>query len=151
MPDTMEVVTVLEVLSPGNKRPGGDGQREYLAKRDLILQSAVHLVELDLLRGGERLPMASPLPPGDYFAVVSASHRRPRAEVWPAALRQPLPDIRIPLSGEEETGLPLQSVLDEVYDRAGYGAILRYRRPPEPPLSPSDQAWADALLREPRP
>ena len=48
----MEVVTVLETLSPANKRPGGDGRREYLKKREEVLQSPSHLVEIDLLRGG---------------------------------------------------------------------------------------------------
>ena len=32
--ESMEVVTVLETLSPANKRPGGDGRREYLEKRE---------------------------------------------------------------------------------------------------------------------
>lgn len=44
-----ELVTVIELLSPTNKRVGADGRREYLRKREQILQSAVHLVEIDLL------------------------------------------------------------------------------------------------------
>src|SRR5438093_4225285 len=51
-----EVVTVIEVLSPSNKRAGSEGREEYLAKRDEVLQSRTNLVELDLLRGGARLP-----------------------------------------------------------------------------------------------
>ena len=51
-----EVVTVIEVLSPSNKRPGSDGRKEYLEKRNQVLMSTAHLIELDLLRGGERLP-----------------------------------------------------------------------------------------------
>lgn len=62
---TLEVVTVLETLSPANKRPGSDGRREYLAKREAVLQTQAHLVEVDLLRGGARLPMVDALPPGD--------------------------------------------------------------------------------------
>jgi hypothetical protein len=42
--ETLEVVTVLETLSPANKRAGGDGRREYLIKRDTVLQTATHLV-----------------------------------------------------------------------------------------------------------
>src|SRR5947209_59877 len=79
---TREVVTVIEVLSPTNKRPHSDGQREYLRKRESVLLSAAHLVELDLLRGGERLPTLEPLPLGDYYVVVSRERKRPQAEVY---------------------------------------------------------------------
>ena len=43
-----ELVTVLEMLSPSNKR--GDDRRQYLAKRSQLLESPAHLVEIDLLR-----------------------------------------------------------------------------------------------------
>jgi hypothetical protein len=76
--ETMEVVTVIEVLSPGNKQAGSDGRREYLRKRRDVLLSATHLVELDLLRGGERLPTIEPLPPGDYYAFVCRRQHRSR-------------------------------------------------------------------------
>src|SRR5437867_3445004 len=46
--DNEEVVTVIELLSPSNKAPGKD-RDHYLAKRDEILWSGVHLVEIDLL------------------------------------------------------------------------------------------------------
>jgi len=47
--DNRQLVTVLELLSPSNKRPGPD-REQYLAKRQQLLASSVHLVELDLLR-----------------------------------------------------------------------------------------------------
>jgi hypothetical protein len=47
-----ELVTVIELLSPANKRAGADGRREYLREREQILQSTVHLVEIDLLLQG---------------------------------------------------------------------------------------------------
>jgi len=74
--ETQKVVTVIEMLSPFNKRTG-KGRDEYLARRAEILLSDVHLVELDLLREGERLPMGKPLPPGQYYAIVSRSYKRP--------------------------------------------------------------------------
>ena len=46
---TSEVVTVMEVLSPTNKRPG-EGRRTYEAKRQTVLASPTNLVEIDLLR-----------------------------------------------------------------------------------------------------
>ena len=51
-----QVVTVIEVLSPKNKRTG-EGRQAYLSKRQRILASQTHLIEIDLLRGGESLPM----------------------------------------------------------------------------------------------
>lgn len=145
--ETREVVTIVEVLSPGNKRPGSDGRREYLSKREAILQSAAHLVELDLLRQGERLPTIEPLPPADYYAFICRGQRRPRAEVYPWTLRYPLPPIPVPLAGDDpDVALDLQSIFNTVYDRAGYDYSLDYRRPIEPPLSDADTAWAQQVL-----
>jgi len=35
-----------------------------------------------------------------------------------------------------------------VYDRGRYRLRIDYSGPPEPPLAPDDEAWADRLLRE---
>lgn len=55
--ESRRLVTVIELLSPSNKRPGGD-REQYLAKRSDLLASPTHLVEIDLIRGGRRMPMA---------------------------------------------------------------------------------------------
>lgn len=145
--ETEERVAIVEVLSPGNKRPGSDGRGEYLSKREAILQSATHLVELDLLRQGERLPTIEPLPPADYYAFTCRGQRRPKAEVYPWTLRHPLPPIPVPLSGDDpDVVLDLQSIFSTVYDRAGYDYSLYYRRPVESPLSHADTAWAQQVL-----
>ncbi|MBI3461463.1 MAG: DUF4058 family protein, partial [Planctomycetes bacterium] len=82
---TGRVVTVVEMLSPTNKQPGEDGLDAYLEKRSEFLASRCNLVEIDLLRGGERLPMAGQLPPGDYYVYVGRVGRRPRCQIigWP--------------------------------------------------------------------
>ena len=142
-----ELVTVIELLSPSNKRPGSEGAREYLAKRELLLRSGVHLVELDLLRGGRRMPTARPLPPGDYYAVVSRVERRPMADVWPFTLRDPLPALPVPLAvGDGDARLDLAAAFKAVYDRAGYDYSLDCTRGATPPLSSADAAWAEGLL-----
>jgi hypothetical protein len=144
---TREVVTVIEVLCPANKRAGSDGQREYLQKREEVLLSAAHLVELDLLRGGERQPTVEPLPPGDYYAIVCRERRRPRAEVYFWPLRHVLPAISIPLAGEDEdVVLNLQAVFNSVYDRAYYVYSLNYNQPVAPPLSETEAAWVQERL-----
>ena len=145
--ETMAVVTVLEVLSLDNKRAGSDGRREYLRKREAVLESDVHLVELDLLRGGARLPTVEPLPPAAYYAFVSRADRRPQVEVYAWTLRQPLPTIPVPLAGDDaDVGLDLQAIFATVYDRAGYTDSLDYRNPIEPSLSAADGAWVQQIL-----
>lgn len=144
---TREIVTYIDLLSPYNTRVGSAGQKEYLAKREEILRSHSHLVELDLLRGGARLPMASPLPPADYYAIISRSGRRPRAEIYPWNLRNPLPTIAIPLlSDDPAVPLDLQEVFTAVYDRAIYDLSVDYTAPLDPPLRKEDEEWMRGLL-----
>ena len=143
---TSEVVTVIEVLSPSNKRQGAEGRQAYLDKREEILQSQTNLVEIDLLRGGQRLPTLEPLPPGDCYAFVCRTRPRRKADVysWPLAHR--LPTIPIPLSpGTREVTLDLQAVFDGVYDRAGYDYSLNYRRELRPPMSNELAKWVASL------
>ncbi|NLX99522.1 MAG: DUF4058 family protein [Rhodopirellula sp.] len=140
--ETWEVVTVLELLSPSNKHRGSDGRREYLQKREEVLRSQTHLVEIDLLRGGERLPTRTPLPSADYYAIVSRRYRRPRGEVYAWTLRDPLPTIPIPLRTEDpDVPLDLQAVFTTVYDRARYDLSLDYTKPLRPPLHEADVPW----------
>jgi hypothetical protein len=91
-----ELVTVVELLSPTNKKRGTN-RNPFLAKRRTLLESSAHYVEIDLLRGGDRLPVEG-LHPCDNYALVSRTHERPAVEIWPCRLRQPLPAISIPLS-----------------------------------------------------
>jgi hypothetical protein len=145
--ETMEVVTVIEVLSPGNKWAGSDGRREYLRKRGDVLLSATHLVELDLFRGGERLPTIEPLPPGDYYAFVCRRQHRFQAEVYAWLLPQPLPPIPVPLAeADSDIVLDLQTICTTVYDRAGYDYSINYRQPIMPPLNDTEQVWARQIL-----
>jgi hypothetical protein len=78
------LVAVLELLSLAKERLG---RTTYLAERRAILYQQVHLVELDLLRGGRRPPLAKPLPPGDCYYLVSRAEQRPDCQVyaWAAA------------------------------------------------------------------
>jgi hypothetical protein len=140
--DTGRLVTVIEVLSPTNKRPGADGYREYRAKRDAVLLSAAHRVEIDLLRGGERLPMVDPLPEADFYAIVSRAAERPECGVWFWDLRTPLPTLRIPLQEPDpDVEIDLQQVFTRAYDRAGYAYSLRYDAEVVPTLSGADMQW----------
>lgn len=150
--ESREVVTVIEVLSPANKRSGSDGRREYLEKRDDILQSQSHLMEIDLLRGGERLPVRSPLPPGDYYAIVSRREERPHADVFSWSLRDPLPTIPVPLLRDDgEVPLNLAEAFALVYRRKRYDLSLDYSAKLSPPPTTDDAHWVEQLLASPRP
>src|SRR5262249_49280973 len=54
--DTLRLVTTLETLSPVNKRSSHEAYHDYQRKRRALPRSATHLMEIDLLRGGERPP-----------------------------------------------------------------------------------------------
>jgi hypothetical protein len=137
---TQRIVTIIELLSPSNKQPGPD-REQYVAKRSELLHSAVHFVELDLLRGGPRMPMAN-LPKCDYYALVGRIDERPRAGVWPIQLCDPLPVIPIPLMAPHpDARLDLKQVLDRIYDAAGYEDYI-YSGEPRPPLPTDDVNWA---------
>ena len=51
---------------------------------------------------------------------------------------------RSPWSSRERA----QPLLDRCYDTGRYAEEVRYDRPPDPPLTPEQQAWAEAILRE---
>jgi hypothetical protein len=145
---TLRIVTLIELLSPTNKRPGSEGREQYLDKREEILQSRTNLVELDLLRGGQRLPMQTELPPGDYYALVRRGWRRHRAAVYAWTLRQKMPPIPIPLQKDEpEPTLDLQAALDLSYDRAAYQDSLDYSQSLQPPARAEDADWLKEVLR----
>ena len=144
--DGTEAIAVIELLSPANKTLGSRGRSEYLAKRRDVCESSAHLIEIDLLRAGARFPMASELPPGDYYAHVSRASRRPRGEVWAWTVRDPAPVIPIPLrQGDPDALLDIGSAVRLAYERGGYDVIIDYRKPADPPLSPEDASWASAL------
>jgi hypothetical protein len=145
---TRQIVTVIELLSPANKRPGRD-RDQYLVKQTQLLSSTTHLVEIDLLRGGPRMPWLD-MPLCEYCAVVSRVEERPRAGIWPIHLRERLPIIPVPLrSSDPDAKLDLQQILNRIYDAAGYEVYI-YTGAPDPPLSAEDTAWARALLPQPR-
>jgi hypothetical protein len=140
------LVTSIEVLSPTNKR--GDGREEYLAKRGRTLLSTAHLIEIDLLHHGRRVPMLKPLPRAPYYVYVSRYEIRPNTDVWPIALDQPLPAIPVPLlSGDPDVALDLQLAVTMVYDLSSYDMELDYTKPPAISLSPEESAWVEMHLR----
>jgi len=138
-------VTIIELLSPTNKH--GHGYDEYLYKRVSLIARSIHLVELDLLIGGHRLPMGRPLR-GDYHALVSRTEQRPMSNVYSWPIRQALPIIPIPLlTPDPDVPLDLAAVFTTVYQRGQYERSIDYAAPLDLPLSPVDRAWAEELAK----
>jgi hypothetical protein len=136
-----QLVTAIEILSPTNKR--GGGRAEYLERRQRLLRSTAHLVEIDLLRDGQHLPSVP------YFIFVGRAERRPLTEVWPITLRQPLPTVPIPLmAGDADVPLDLQAAFAAVYDGCAYAASIDYNRPPEIRLPVEDAEWAAQRVKD---
>ncbi|OJW17076.1 MAG: hypothetical protein BGO49_07985 [Planctomycetales bacterium 71-10] len=142
-----ELITVLELLSPTNKRRG-DNRTSYLNKRAAIRAGGVNLVEIDLLRGEPPMPVLG-RPPCAYSVLVGRTERGPEVDFWPIGLRDPLPVIPVPLrEPDADARLDLKAALDEAYDDAAYQFRI-YEGPPDPPLSPEDEAWAREFLPRP--
>lgn len=144
-----QLVTVIEILSRSNKRPGHAEWEKYQRKRMDLLHSSVHLLEIDLLRAGERPPLTRPVPPAPYYAVLSRAETRPTVDVWPIQLSEALPLLPVPLMAPDaDARLDLGAAVATVYDRGPYSRVIDYREPPPlPPLSPEEQAWVETLLR----
>jgi hypothetical protein len=137
------LVTVIELLSPANKR--GDGRKEYLDKRNKILVSDTHLLEIDLLRRGQRVPTQKLLPEQPYFVFLSRADRRPMMDVWPMSLKEEQSTVPVPLlPGDADIPLELQSAFSNVYDTLNYDLAIDYAVPPATPLDDQDQEWIRA-------
>ena len=142
----MELVTVVEILSPSNKV--GTGRGDYLAKRDALIDQPVNLVEIDLLLSGSRLPMKPQLPTGVCCAIVARPEHRPDAQVFAWGIRHPLRRLPLPLRAPDaDVPLDLAEIYHMTYDRGGYGRVVRYGTPlpTSLPIAADDRGWAESL------
>lgn len=141
-----KVVTMIELLSPVNKDATG-GQRAYLSKRANYLRTLANLVEIDLLRGGTRLPSKPSLTGGDYSAYVIRHGDSAHVAGYSWNLQDRLPTIPVPLGeNDPDVGLDLQLAFDVTYERRGYDYILDYTAPIVPQLQPNVQQWVKERL-----
>lgn len=152
-----KLVTLVEIVSPSNKRTGPD-RRSYEAKQQEVLESDANLIEIDLLRSGRRLlPFPDLEHAVDQLAcnyVVLLNRSAKRAGTWmdytlfPIGLRETLPCVPVPLAFQDpDVPLDLQIAVDETYRGGPYLRAVDYTVPADPPLLEGDDPWADALLR----
>ena len=143
---TGRLVTILELLSPANKL-SEEGRNQYQQKRTHIFLSQTNLVEVDLLRAGKPMPVIGQEVDSDYRILVSRAWQRPRAQLYPFNLRQPIPVFPLPLvRGDKAPPVDLGAILQALYERARFDLRLDYTQPPFPPLSDEDSAWARQLV-----
>jgi hypothetical protein len=149
------LVTAIELLSPSNKEPG-EGRKAYLEKQRECRAADVNLVEIDLVRAGRHTTAVSEArlravsPNGyDYHVCVTVAAEPRKYFVAPVRLADRLPRIAVPLTLDlEPVPIDLQPVFDRCYDEGGFARLAKYgRRDPEPPLTPEQKAWADAILK----
>ncbi len=151
-----KLVTLIEIVSPSNKQPGPD-RRAYEAKQMEVLSSDANLIEIDLLRGGQRLLPYPELEAAvydlapDYLVLVNRSALREGYwmdfSLYPVALHDPLPCILVPLAGDDpDVLLDLQVTFNQAYAGGPYTRMIDYTADPEPPLDEEDAIWAGQLL-----
>jgi len=147
---TQRVITIVEILSPSNKRSGDDRQA-YITKREKVFRTPMSLVEIDLLRDWPPMPFAF-LPtnghPSHYRILVKRGLSARHALLYPFSVRDPIPIFSLPLQpGDTEPPVRLGEVLKDTYDKCSYDFRIDYKQPPEPLLSEVDMLWAKEVLR----
>ncbi len=148
------LVATIEVVSPSNKAPGDQGFDRYRAKQREILAAQVHLIEIDLLRGGTHVTAVprdiarDKAGPYDYHVSVHRFNLPRDYFVYPIRLQQRLPVIEIPLLPEDPSVLlDLQAAFNRAYDAGPYRKRILYGEDPiEPPLEIEQTEWAKAIL-----
>jgi Protein of unknown function (DUF4058) len=123
---TEKLITTIEILSPANKRQG-KGRNMYEEKREQVLASRTNLVEIDLLRRGNSMPIFENDTHSSYRILVCRGDSRPNADLYAFNLPDVIPSFPLPLrAGDTEPILDLQNLLNNVYDLYGYDLVVNY-------------------------
>lgn len=143
------IVTVIELRAPLSKLPSTETLRLYQQHCADLLESDVHLLELDLLRRGIRWPTRDALPAAHYFVFLSRANRRSRVEVWPLTFREPPVPMPVPLRPpDRDVTFDLAAALARVYEIGAFALRVDYQdAPPMPELGSGDARWLDERLR----
>ena len=137
-----KLVTTIEILSPANKRFNATGWQRYQKKRQAHLEGQANLVEIDLLRGGHRMPMEDDWPDSPCYVLVARRETAPKCGVWPAFFRQSLPAIPIPLlTPDADLLVELQPKVNEIYNQSRYNQDIDYQQSCRPRLDAETRQW----------
>lgn len=135
-----QLITSIEILSPVNKRE--PGLSRYRDKQRQLREANVHILDIDLLRRGQR-PLVHPRIPAHAYRVTLSRAGETHADIWCMNLQDALPVVPVPLRApDEDVPLDLATAFATIYDRAAYDLSLNYDEvPPPPPLSDEEHGW----------
>ncbi|GAB4455583.1 MAG: DUF4058 family protein [Armatimonadaceae bacterium] len=143
-----DVIATLELLSPTNKKPDSVGWEEYKRKQRSLLRSDIHLIEIDLLRGGAHtvaVPEAvlrEQVADWDYLVCLHRGLDNGRFFVWAFTLHDTLPQISVPLLDDQQPILlDLQTALVECWSEGPFDGWLDYGMDLIPSVSPEEMSW----------
>ncbi|MEZ4859749.1 MAG: DUF4058 family protein [Caldilineaceae bacterium] len=141
-----QLVTSIEILSPVNKRE--PGLTQYRAKRRRLHAAGVHLLEIDLLRRGQRPLLTQQVPNSAYRITLTRSGAN-SVDVWALNLADPLPVLPVPLRApDKDVTLDLGLGFATIYERAAYDLSIDYHAaPPPPPFTAEEQDALATLLK----
>jgi hypothetical protein len=119
------LVTVIEVVSPGNKKNDLHIANYTQQREQLFLKRGVNVVEIDLTRSYKRLTLNSVTEAVPYHVAIFIPGYGLR--VVPMALDQAFKRIAVPLR-HHIFGVDLRSVYERSYQGLNIAAMLRYRQ-----------------------
>lgn len=147
-----QLITSIEILSPVNKRE--PGLTQFRQKRERLRAAGVHLLDIDLIRRGER-PIRMPafvdtavIDTAPYLITLTRAAAE-TMDVWPVALSSALPIVAVPLRPPDaDVPLDLGHALTTIYAEAAYDLSIDYRQlPPPPACDEATLTWMHRLLK----
>lgn len=142
-----QLVTSIEILSPINKRE--PGRAKYRDKVRRLYDANVNIIEIDLLRRGQR-SFTYPRTPTSAYRISLTRAKAKSVDIWSIQLADPLPVIKVPLRAPDaDVLLDLENAFTSIYDKAAYDLTIDYTTTPPPPaLSKQEKEFVDVLLRD---
>jgi len=141
-----QLITAIEILSPVNKR--NPGLVQYRKKREMLYAGGVHLLEIDLLRKGQRPATYPSLPMWAHYFVMLVRADQTKTQVWALTVRDKLPTLPVPLkSPDPDIRLDLGRAFHDAVSLGDYDESINYREePPLPAFSDEDREWLQGIL-----
>jgi hypothetical protein len=126
-----------------------EGWKLFRRKRQAMLLGRANFIEIDLLRGGHKMPMLTPWPDSPYTLLVGQTRRPTYCRVWKAYFDRPLPPIPVPLlDPDPDLTLDLQPLIDDIYSLGRYDEQIDYSRRLTTALTDAETAVVRKLLKE---